>query len=457
MATPVIMPTLGMTMQEGTLQEWLVADGDRVSKGQPIYRLSTEKIDADVEAEADGILRQLVAPDTTVPTGAVVGCILAEGEALPAEFLEIAQRLMAGPPSATTAQAPATAAPSAVAQAAPSAVGAPASPAARRLARELGVDLAHVTATGPGGRITEEDVRRAAEARPAAATAEVRASPIAKRLAEEHGISLTSITGTGPGGRIVKEDVEKAIAERAAAAAAAPEPSPAAAEVATLPFRGMRRTIAERMHQSLQSMAQLTLTMDSDMTEALKMVSQIREEWRRQGVQITYTDVVIKAVAIALTEHPRLNSVLDADVIRILPQINVGVAVALDEGLIVPVVKDADKKSLREISHDVHELVRKAQSNSLSVDEVSGGTFTITSLSNYDIDIFTPIINPPQAAILGVGRIREVPAFEGDQVVRKSMMYLSLSFDHRLLDGAPAAQFLRRVRNLLERPFLLLF
>lgn len=454
MATPVIMPTLGMTMQEGTLQEWLVADGDRVSKGQPIYRLSTEKIDADVEAEADGILRQLVAPDTTVPTGAVVGCILAEGEALPAEFLEIAQRLTAGPPSATTAQAPATAAPSAVAQTAPSAAGAPASPAARRLARELGVDLAHVTATGPGGRITEEDVRRAAEARPAAATAEVRASPIAKRLAEEHGISLTSITGTGPGGRIVKEDVEKAIAERAAAAA---EPSPAAAEVATFPFRGMRRTIAERMHQSLQSMAQLTLTMDSDMTEALKMVSQIREEWRRQGVQITYTDVVIKAVAIALTEHPRLNSVLDGDVIRVLPQINVGVAVALDEGLIVPVVKDADKKSLREISHDVHELVRKAQSNSLSVDEVSGGTFTITSLSNYDIDIFTPIINPPQAAILGVGRIREVPAFEGDQVVRKSMMYLSLSFDHRLLDGAPAAQFLRRVRNLLERPFLLLF
>lgn len=454
MATPVIMPTLGMTMQEGTLQEWLVADGDRVSKGQPIYRLSTEKIDADVEAEADGILRQLVAPDTTVPTGAVVGCILAEGEALPAEFLEIAQRLTAGPPSATTAQAPATAAPSAVAQTAPSAAGALASPAARRLARELGVDLAHVTATGPGGRITEEDVRRAAEARPAAATAEVRASPIAKRLAEEHGISLTSITGTGPGGRIVKEDVEKAIAERAAAAA---EPSPAAAEVATFPFRGMRRTIAERMHQSLQSMAQLTLTMDSDMTEALKMVSQIREEWRRQGVQITYTDVVIKAVAIALTEHPRLNSVLDGDVIRVLPQINVGVAVALDEGLIVPVVKDADKKSLREISHDVHELVRKAQSNSLSVDEVSGGTFTITSLSNYDIDIFTPIINPPQAAILGVGRIREVPAFEGDQVVRKSMMYLSLSFDHRLLDGAPAAQFLRRVRNLLERPFLLLF
>ncbi|HLC29948.1 MAG TPA: dihydrolipoamide acetyltransferase family protein, partial [Dehalococcoidia bacterium] len=229
------------------------------------------------------------------------------------------------------------------------------------------------------------------------------------------------------------------------------------AEGQTVPFRGVRRTIADRMQHSLQSMAQLTLTMDVDTTEAVKMVAQVREEWRRQGVHLTDIDPIIKAVAQALTEYPRLNAVLEGDVIRLLPEVNIGIAIALEEGLIVPVVRQADGKSLREIAREVHELSTKAHAGTLTLDEVSGGTFTVTSLAAYDVDIFTPIINPPQAAILGMGRVREAPAFEGERVVRRMMTHLSLSFDHRVTDGAPAAQFLRRVRNLLERPYLLLF
>lgn len=312
----------------------------------------------------------------------------------------------------------------------------------------VGAGIPHAVGAGQPAP-SMEPVARAEVTRPSP-PAEVRASPVARRLAAAHGLDLSHIQGTGPGGRIVEADVERALAARQHA------PAEAAPTGQTVPFRGIRRTIAERMHQSLQSAAHVTLTMDVDMTEAVQMVGQIREERRRQGLHLTYTDLVVKAVAVALTEHPRLNAVLEGEVIRLLPETHIGVAVALEEGIMVPVVRHADKKSLLEIGSEVQELAAKARAGRLSVDEVMGGTFTVTSLSMYDVDVFTPIINPPQAAVLGVGRIREVPAFEGERVVRKSMMYLSLSFDHRLVDGAPAAQFLRRVRHLLERPALLL-
>ena len=409
MATPVVMPALGMTMEEGRVAEWLAADGQLVERGQLIVRLSTDKIEMEVEADASGVLRHLVAADATAPSGAVVAYILAEGETLPAEFTAAAERSVAQR-SGVTSQA---------------------SLSGRQ---------------DRGGNVQE--------APPAAASAEVRASPLAKRLANEHGIDLASIQGSGPGGRIVQEDVERAIAQQAAPVSQS-QPTPVQGQ--TVPFRGVRRTIADRMQHSLQSTAQLTLTMDVDTTDTVKMVAQVREEWRRQGVHLTYIDPIIKAVAQALTEYPRLNAILEGDAIRLLPEVNIGIAVALGEGLIVPVVRQADGKSVREIAREVHELSAKAHAGTLTLDEVSGGTFTVTSLAAYDVDIFTPIINPPQAAILGVGRVREAPSFEGERVVRRMMTHLSLSFDHRVTDGAPAAQFLRRVRNLLERPSLLLF
>jgi len=406
MPTIVVLPKMGMTMTEGTLAEWLVPDGAPVEKGQPIFRMLTEKINAEVEAETSGILRHLVPEDTTVPAGAVVGCILAQDEELPPELVEMA----------ATAAAPAAAPAAAIPALAGSGAGRGAPPA-----RETGEF--------------------------------VRASPLARRLAEEAGIDLSQVEGTGPGGRILQEDVEQAIAAHREA------PAPAAPPAGrTIPFKGVRRTIGQRMHESLQTMAQLTITMEVDVTEAGRMCQELSERWQAGpdgGVSVTYTHAIVKAAALALAEHPRLNSTLEGDVIRLPDEVNVGVAVALDEGLIVPVVREADRKSLRQIAVEARELSEKARQGTLTVDEVTGGTFTVTTLGMYDVDVFTPIVNPPQCAILGVGRVKEVPAFEGDRVVRRSVLNLSLSFDHRVVDGAPAAEFLRRVKYYLEHPDLL--
>jgi pyruvate dehydrogenase E2 component (dihydrolipoamide acetyltransferase) len=292
----------------------------------------------------------------------------------------------------------------------------------------------------------------------------VPASPLARRMAEEAGIDLSRVEATGPGGRILQEDVERAIAARREAPLAVAAPSGR-----TIPFKGVRRTIAQRMHESLQTMAQLTITMEVDVTEAGRVCRELsaREQASLpagqagpgRGVTVTYTHAIVKAAALALAEHPRLNATLEGDVIRLPDEVNVGVAVALDEGLIVPVVRDADHKPLRQIAIEARELSEKARQSTLSVDEVTAGTFTVTTLGMYDVDIFTPIVNPPQCAILGVGRVKEVPAFvaggEGDRVVPRSVVNLSLSFDHRVVDGAPAAEFLRRVKYYLEQPELL--
>ncbi len=237
----------------------------------------------------------------------------------------------------------------------------------------------------------------------------MRASPLARRLAEEAGIDLSQVEGTGPGGRILQEDVERAIAARREALAPAAPPAGR-----TIPFKGVRRTIGQRMHESLQTMAQLTITMEVDVTEAGRMCQELSERWQAEpggGVSVTYTHAIVKAAALALAEHPRLNSTLEGDVIRLLDEVNVGVAVALDEGLIVPVVREADRKPLRQIAVEARELSEKARQGTLTVDEVTGGTFTVTTLGMYDVDVFTPIVNPPQCAILGVGRVKEVPAF----------------------------------------------
>ena len=263
--------------------------------------------------------------------------------------------------------------------------------------------------------------------------------PAARRLAQQNGIDLSQVLGTGPGGRVLIEDVERAIE----------------AQVSTptqvIPIKGMRQTIATRMLNSLLSTAQVTLTTEADVTDAMRLREGLARQWPDGG--LTPLALVVKATARALKEHPRMNAIQNENEVELMAEINVGVAVALDEGLIVPTIRGADGKSLAEISREARDLANRARESVASYDEVTGGTFTITNLGAYDIDAFTPIINPPQVGILGVGRAVEKPAVHGGEITRRSMMFLSLTFDHRAIDGAPAAQFLRAVKGHLEDPW----
>ncbi len=265
------------------------------------------------------------------------------------------------------------------------------------------------------------------------------ASPLARRLAREHDIDLAQVKGTGPQGRVTREDVERAIQ----AAEAAPGRG--------VPFAGMRRTIARRMTGSLQTMAQVTLCTEVDVTELVRLRERLRRDF-----DVTYTDLIVQTAARALEKHPRLNAYLDGDEICLCDRIHIGVAVALEEGLVVPVIRDANRKALREIARETKDLAQRAREGTLSMDEMTGSTFSVTNLGGYGIDGFTPIINPPEVAILGVGRIVEKPAAHRGAVVLRQMMVLSLTFDHRIVDGAPAAEFLHTLAEMLEMPYLLL-
>lgn len=265
----------------------------------------------------------------------------------------------------------------------------------------------------------------------------IMASPAAKRLAKEHEIDLTQIRGSGPDGRIVEEDVRRLIEEM--------EIMPRVREV--IPLTGIKKTAAERVSLSAQTAPQSTITMEVDMSKAAEL---------RGKVGVSYTDMLVKAVAKALTEHPIMNSTLENEQIKIFADINIGVAVATETGLIVPVIRNANGKSLTEISSTLKELVEKAKQSKLAKEELTGGTFTITNLGMYGIDVFTPIINPPETAILGVGRVAEKPIVVEEQVVVRPVMQLSLTFDHRVVDGAPAAEFLQKVKQKLESPDALL-
>jgi pyruvate dehydrogenase E2 component (dihydrolipoamide acetyltransferase) len=318
-----------------------------------------------------------------------------------------------------------------------------ASPSARRLAREAGIDLARVPVKSAGERVNEADVQAYIEA-----LQNVPITSAARALATEHGLDITCIQGSGPGGRIVEDDVQRLVSP-----VPTPAPTPASAPAAKgpgVPFTGLRQMIAENMLASLHGTAQVTVTSEIDVTELVDLRERLKKEF-----DLTYTDLIVKAVTVALRKHPRLNSILDGEVIQPLDEIHIGVGVAVEEGLIVPVIRHADRLSVQEIGAALRSLAAKARSNSLEIDEISGGTFTITNLGAYGIDAFTPIINPPEMAILGVGRIIEkVVVYRGD-IARRSMMVLSLTFDHRLVDGAPAAAFLQTLGDVLSHPYLL--
>ena len=442
MIKEVILPKLGQTMDEGAIVEWLKQEGDPINRGEVLFSVESDKAVLEVESTARGFLRKILVPSgQVVPVLTPVAIITRKADDDISGY---------APGDAQEGQAEAVdAAPQPIAaepQLAPLRMGRIfASPRARKAAREKGADLALVTGSGPNGRIVEKDVLAFLESQP-------KATPVAAKTAAATGIDLTTIAGTGVSGRIMKADV--------ATAAPAAAPAPLKAPVAeSEPMVGLRRIIAERMSASAMQTAHVTLVTEADATgfvearESLKAT--VAEEW---GFAPGFNDLLGLIVARALSEFPYMNARLSADAgsIERLPTVNLGMAVDTERGLLVPVIRDADQKGLRAFGSEFRALVERARVGKSLPDDLSGGSFTITNLGMYDVDAFTPIINLPEAAILGAGRIQPKAVIVGGEVVARQMWTLSLAFDHRLVDGAPAARFLQRIKHLVENPYLLL-
>jgi len=448
-AIEVLLPKLGLTMESGLIEEWLVSAGTLVKPGEPLMRLATDKVEVDVEAEAEGLFHPAVAQGSELPPGALVGWLLAEGEAVPVTSAAAPTAPREAPQTVETVVA---AEPGALTP--PTQIGRQfVSPNARRVARERGVDVTQLRGTGPGGRVITADVFEAPEqAAVAAAAAEAQrpsvVSPLVRRDAVAAGVDLGSVPA-GPGGKIRRADVTAAAARQGA-----PEPGLPAQ---VIPLTGMRGVIASRMHASLQEMAQLTLGTDATMDAAVDLRARLKEQWSAAGIAVpTITDLIVRAAALALVGHPRLNASVQEQSILVQSDINIGIAVALDEGLIVPVVKNADWLPLSGIAAETKRLAAGARSGKLALPDLEGGTFTVSTLGSYGIDFFTPVITPGQVAILGVGRLRDSVRWDGATPVRTQVLTLSLTFDHRAVDGAPAADYLRAVVNQLQNPLSLL-
>lgn len=438
MATQVTLPRLSPGMNEASVARWLKKPGDHVRQGEALFEVETEKVQTEVASPGEGVLSILIPEGKTVPIGTPLAVLAAPGEKV--------EEAGAAPPAAEPAPAAAPAAEPAPA-AAPAAQ--PASQPAAPAAPPPPAAAPQPPAPGPRPPTPDPEHRLVA-------------SPAARRLARELGVDLSLIgRGSGPGGRLIERDVQRAseagvAAPAPAAVQPAAAPAPAAAGARTIPLQGIRRTIAERMLQSQNSNATVTLTLEVDMQEATSLRQQLVGEWEKtQGVRISFTDVIVKAVAKALTEHPRLNASLQGDQIVEHAEVHVGVAVALENGLIVPVLRNADRKSLLDLGRETKDLAERARAGRLGAQDITGGTFTVTNLGTTGVDAFTPIINPPECAILGVGKIAPRPVVRDGEVVVRPTMWLSLTFDHRVVDGHPAGLFLRRVQEILEKPYLI--
>jgi pyruvate dehydrogenase E2 component (dihydrolipoamide acetyltransferase) len=447
MATKVMMEALSPTMEEGRLVKWLKNVGDAVRSGETIAEVETDKAIMELVARGDGVLRaRLVEENTTSPIGAVIGIIGTADEDI----------------SALTSGAPVAAAPSAAPAAATRAASPPSPPApaptAEAAAAPTAAPVAIAATTPPPAAVAP------------ASTAPVRSSPLARRLAAERGLSLQSIPGSGPNGRIIRRDIEAAAsAPSAPSTAKAPAPSSTSAkptavaapamqidgEYKDVPLTQIRKTIARRLGESIGPIPTFYLTSEIDMTQ----VGKLREQMIVAGDQfkVSVNDIVIKAVAIALTRHPECNAHWLGDSIRYFSAAHVGMAVATDDGLIVPVIRDAHTKGLGKIGSEARELAKKARERKLTPAEYTGGTFSVSNLGMFGIDQFTAIINPPEAAILAVGTTETKPVWEGDEFVPRQRMRVTLSCDHRVIDGAIGARFLQTLRQLLEAPMMMLF
>jgi pyruvate dehydrogenase E2 component (dihydrolipoamide acetyltransferase) len=456
------MPQLGYDMREGTVVRWIKQEGDEVVANEVIAEIETDKAVVEFKPTTGGVLRRIVAGEgEAIPVGDLIAVIGDADEVLPDDLAASA----AGAPSPAAAPEAAPAAAPAVAAAAPASGPAGevrASPIARRLARERGVDLAVLTGTGPGGRIVEADVIAAADAARAAADAgRVMASPLARRLAGEQGIDLATVRGTGPGGRIVEADINAA----AAALAAAPEPAPAtavAAEPATAPegagredLSRMRQAIARVTSDSKRDAPHFYVAVDIDMTAAMALRRDVNDELPSSS-RVSVNDLIVKASALAIGKHPKFNSFFRGDHLQMNPSVNVGIAIALESGLIVPGIPQCENRTLAQIAAASRDLIDRANNGTLQAEEYAGTTYSVSNLGMFDVDSFTAIIFPPHAAILAVGAVKEQPVARNGQLAIAEVMKATLSVDHRVADGAEAAQFLMEIKRLLEKPVSLL-
>lgn len=440
MSTPVIMPKFEMAQETGKVLQWLKEEGASVEKGEAILEVETDKVTMEVEAPASGTLVGIRArAGAEVPVTEPIAYIVAPGEAWPGEPEAAAE-------AAVPLQAPAS----------PPRI----TPVAERMAEAEGIDLMAVRDTGPGGQITKSDIEAyLTEERepPAPFETKVRAVPAARRLAREMGVDLTAVSGTGPDGRIQSEDVRQAAAERPAVA---PPPAPEGRPPIRreIPLTGMRRTIAERMTTSVREAPQFTVSVDVSMGRALAIVEDLQaESGPDEGLRVTLTTFLVKACAWALVRHPALNTSLQGANIVEWAEINIGVAVAVEEGLIVPVIHQASELGVDEIAASLADLTARARAGRLRPGDVQGGTFTLSNLGMFNVDRFTAILNPPQAAILAVGRVTKRPvAAQDDRVEVQPMAALTLTADHRVVDGAIAARFLDDLQLAIERPGVLL-
>ena len=447
MAIEVVLPMLGITVERGTIIEWLKKEGDQVEKGEIIFVVEVEKATTEVESPASGILAKILVPvNLEVPVLTPVAVITEPGEQLPEEY-------SSAPPSPPpAAEQVSSAAPAAEEAAAPAGEARPAGgpvkavPAARKMAAERNIDIGVLIGTGPEGVILLRDVEAYSGERAAAPVSppDVSVSPLARQLAEEKGVPLDRIEGTGVRGRIMREDVERAAAQ----------PSPATCGPAEIVVMStMRRVIARRMSESCFTAPHIYFFTDVTMDHLLAYRKSVLTDFENKfDLRPSVNDFLIKAVSLNLNEFPIVNAQLHGEEIHLMPDINVCLAVALDEGLIVPALYRTDQAGLSEIVRQRTDLVERARLGKLTIEEMERGTFTISSLAQYDLTSFTAIINPPQSGILSVGRTREELYMDNGQVKVRKTATLGLSVDHRVIDGAVAADFLQNLKWKLERP-----
>jgi pyruvate dehydrogenase E2 component (dihydrolipoamide acetyltransferase) len=460
MATEFFMPKMTDHMKAGVILNWLVKEGQPVEKGQPLVEIETDKATVELEAPAAGVLKAIrsgVEPGASVPVGETMAFIAEAEEVVSpppplqggSEGVPVTKEVIMADrtPQAVTAE-----------------LGPPrAVPAVRKLARNLGVPLELIKGTGPEGRITESDVRSYLVAKQAAKTSEEFevpvVSPVARRLGDELGVDLTKVKGSGPQGRVTKEDVQayaQALAETQSPVIA-PAVRPAADEAEWLDLSTVQRLTGQRMLESVQSAPQFALTVDVDMKNTLLFRQVHLERIQSEvGERLSVTVILVKAVAVALKQFPRANASFDAGRIKLHKQVNIGVAVGTNDGLIVPVLKSADQKTLVQITQELKSFQEKAARMRFNPDDLVGGTFTVSNLGMYGIDRFHAIINPPESAILAIGRIVKTPVgMPDDNIALRPVMSMTLSVDHRCLDGIQGAKFLAKLKEILEQPYLL--
>jgi pyruvate dehydrogenase E2 component (dihydrolipoamide acetyltransferase) len=435
MATEVKLPRLGQGMESGTIVKWLKGEGEPVKKREPLYELDTDKVTQEVEAEADGVLLKIVVPSGEVEVGRTIAFIGNEGEDVPSDN--------GGQPAETKDEEQDKDEDAAEPDEQPEEEGSPAADMDDE--RERGRQAAAATAEAATAAVADA---------PATTASRVKASPLARRLAREKGIDIAQLQGSGPEGRIVAEDVERGVV---AQPSAAPAPARAAetGEVEEIALTSTRKTIARRLTEAWQAPV-FQLTLSVDMTRALELRERLVARLQEGETKPTVSDLLTKVCAAALVRHPAVNAHFTGDKILRFPYAHVGIAVAAPNGLVVPVIRDADRKTIQEIAADRAELVGRARDGKLQLSDLADGTFTISNLGMFGIEQFIAVLNPPQAAILAVGSTEEKPAVRDGQVEIRPLMSITITCDHRAVDGADGAEFLRTVKELLEEPALAL-